>query len=158
MGFPPPLVPHVICEPRRPFPTERWDWVVCRNALWVNKLWSAIYPYHAWGQRPQSPPSSCPKARKILHRASAPETGTLAVFYAHRSPEGSSAHNHLMYQSTACSSTSGSCLLPQSLRPEHRLPVHLSGTAHVGPKALLSAPATGHHSNHSHLNRRIVIA
>jgi hypothetical protein len=66
MGFPPPLVPHAIHEPRRPLPTERWDWVVCRNALWVNKLWSAIYPYHAWGHRPQSTPSSCPKARKIL--------------------------------------------------------------------------------------------
>jgi hypothetical protein len=49
MGFPPPLVPHINCEPRRPLPTERWDWVVCRNALWVNRLWSAIYPYHTWG-------------------------------------------------------------------------------------------------------------
>jgi hypothetical protein len=89
MGFPPPLVPHINCEPRRPLPAERWDWVVCRNALWVKRLWSAIYPYRAWGQRPQSPPpSSCPKARKILPRASVPETGTLAVSHAHRSPEG----------------------------------------------------------------------
>jgi hypothetical protein len=48
MGFPPPLVPHINCEPRRPLPTERWDWVVCRNALWVNRLWSAVYLYHTW--------------------------------------------------------------------------------------------------------------
>jgi hypothetical protein len=41
------------------------------------------------GARPQSSPSSsCPKARKMLHRASVPETGTLAVSHAHRSPEG----------------------------------------------------------------------
>jgi hypothetical protein len=49
MGFPPPLVPHINCEPRPPLPTERWDWAVCRNALWVNRLWSAIYPFHSWG-------------------------------------------------------------------------------------------------------------
>ncbi|KAH0815575.1 hypothetical protein GEV33_007215 [Tenebrio molitor] len=35
MSFPPPLVPHINCEPRPPLPTERWDWVVCRNALWT---------------------------------------------------------------------------------------------------------------------------
>jgi hypothetical protein len=49
MGFPPPLVPHINCEPRLPLPTERWDWAVCRNALWVNRLWSAVYLYHTWG-------------------------------------------------------------------------------------------------------------
>jgi hypothetical protein len=49
MGFPPPLVPHINCEPRLPLPTERWDWAACRNALDVNRLWSAVYPYHAWG-------------------------------------------------------------------------------------------------------------
>jgi hypothetical protein len=117
MGFPPPLVPHINCEPRRPLPTERWDWVVCRNALWVNRLWSAIYPYHSWAQRPQSPPSSsCPMARKLLHRASVPETGTLAVFSAHRSPEGDPhvIRSYTIFESPFMSSpsTSGSCLLP----------------------------------------------
>jgi hypothetical protein len=48
-------------------------------------LWSAIYPYRTWGQRPQFPQSSsCLKARKM----SVPRKGTLAVFSAHRAPEG----------------------------------------------------------------------
>jgi hypothetical protein len=34
------------------------SWVVCRNALWVNRLWSAIYPYRTWGQTAQSHPFS----------------------------------------------------------------------------------------------------
>jgi hypothetical protein len=49
MGFPPPLVPHINCEPRLPVAHRAWDWAVCRNALWVNRLWSAIYPFHSWG-------------------------------------------------------------------------------------------------------------
>jgi hypothetical protein len=74
MGFPPPLVPHINCEPRHPLSTERWDWVVCRNALWVKQIVVCHLPIPLWEQRPQSPPSSsCPKARKMLHRASVPE-------------------------------------------------------------------------------------
>jgi hypothetical protein len=49
MGFPPPLVPHINCEPRLPVAHRAWDWAVCRNALWVNRLWSAIYLFHSWG-------------------------------------------------------------------------------------------------------------
>jgi hypothetical protein len=47
-------------------------------------------PVPLLGARPQSPPfSSCPKARKMLHRASVPgPRGTLTVCHAHRSPEG----------------------------------------------------------------------
>jgi hypothetical protein len=91
IGFPTPLVPHINCKPRRPLLTERWDWVICQNALWVNRLWSAIYPYRTWGQKPRTPPSSsCPKAK-------APEKGTLAVFSAHRSPE---RHPHVIHSLT----------------------------------------------------------
>jgi hypothetical protein len=61
MGFPPALVPHINCEPRRPLPTEGWDWVVCRNAL--------------WGQRPQSPPFSLLARRQER------------CYTAHRSPK-----------------------------------------------------------------------
>jgi hypothetical protein len=49
MGFPPPLVPHINCEPRLPVAHRTWDWAVCRNALRVNRLWSAIYLFHSWG-------------------------------------------------------------------------------------------------------------
>jgi hypothetical protein len=49
MGFPPPLVPHITCEPRLPVAHRAWDWAVCRNALWVNRLWSAIYLFRSWG-------------------------------------------------------------------------------------------------------------
>jgi hypothetical protein len=47
-------------------------------------------PVPLLGARPQSPPfSSCPKPRKMLHRASVPcAWGTLTVCHAHRSPEG----------------------------------------------------------------------
>jgi hypothetical protein len=133
MGFPPSLVPHINCEPRRPLPTERWDWVVCRNALWVNRLCSAIYPYHTWGQRPQSPPSSsCPKARKMLHRASVPETGTLAVFPAHRSPEGDL---HVIRS-----------LAPNLWGPKTRAPPTFRGRLMLTrrPHSRVSAPATSH--------------
>jgi hypothetical protein len=75
MGFPPPLVPHINCEPRRPLPTERWDWVVCRNALWVNRLWSAIYPCHAWGPTAVSPVLFLPAGRKDLTPRIGPRDG-----------------------------------------------------------------------------------
>jgi hypothetical protein len=75
MGFPPPLVPHINCEPRHPLSTERWDWVVCRNALWVNRLWSAIYPYRS-GSKDRSLP------RPLLARRQG------RCYTAHRSPKG----------------------------------------------------------------------
>jgi hypothetical protein len=75
MGFPPPLVPHINCEPRPPLPTERWDWAVCRNALWVNRLWSAIYPCHAWGQTAVSPVLFLPAGRKDLTPRIGPRDG-----------------------------------------------------------------------------------
>jgi hypothetical protein len=62
--------------------------VVCRNALWVNRLWSAIYPGPLMGRRAQSPP--CPPACRqddLIPRIGPPR-GTLMVFPAHRSLEG----------------------------------------------------------------------
>jgi hypothetical protein len=49
MSFPPSLSPTRKLRIATPVATERWDWVVCRNALWVNRLWSAVYLYHTWG-------------------------------------------------------------------------------------------------------------
>jgi hypothetical protein len=56
-------------------------------------------PVPLLGARPQSPPlSSCPRARKMLHRASVPcPWGTLTVCHAHRSPEGDP---HVIHSST----------------------------------------------------------
>jgi hypothetical protein len=89
MGFPPPLVPHINCEPRRPLPTERWDWVVCRNALWVNRLWSAIYPYHSWGQRPQSPRPLLPRRQERCYTAHrSPRRGLLQCITRIGPPKG----------------------------------------------------------------------
>jgi hypothetical protein len=60
-----PLSPTNNCEPRRPLPRERWDWVVCRNAAWINKLWSAIYPGPDMGaQTAVSLVASCPRTRR----------------------------------------------------------------------------------------------
>jgi hypothetical protein len=106
-------------------------------------------PVPLLGARPQSPPfSSCPKARKMLHRASVPEAGTLAVSRAHRSPEGDP---HVI---RSCTIGKSSLNHPStSLGPEDPHPVHLPGTAHVGPKAPLSASATGHRHNRSFPSR-----
>jgi hypothetical protein len=90
MDFPPPLVPHTNCEPRRPLPTGRWDWVVCRNDLWANRVWSAICPGPHLGEWPQSPPVLLPVGKTVLHRASVPERGTLAVSRASVPRGGSS--------------------------------------------------------------------
>jgi hypothetical protein len=73
-------------------------------------------PVPLLGARPQSPPfSSCPKGRKMLHRASVPgPRGTLTVRHAHRSPEGDPHVIHSLSFSESMlnrSSTSGSCLL-----------------------------------------------
>jgi hypothetical protein len=119
-------------------------------------------PVPSLGAKTAVSPVLLPEGKKDLTPRIGPRNGEPLQCFTRIGPPKwtltSSSHNHLMYQSTACSSTSGSCLLPQSLRPEDRFPVHLSGTAHVGPKAPLSAPATGHRSNHSHPNRRLVIA
>jgi hypothetical protein len=96
MGFPSPLVPHINCEPRRPLPTERWDWVVYWNALWVNRMWSALYPYHSWGQRPQSLRPLLPRRQErcfTAHRS--PRRGSLQCITRIGPPKGtltSSAH------------------------------------------------------------------
>ncbi|KAH0819249.1 hypothetical protein GEV33_003542 [Tenebrio molitor] len=96
MGFPPPLVPHINCEPRLPVAHRTWDWAVCRNALWT-----AV-----------SPVLFLPEGKKdVIPRIGPPSLGD---------PYG----------------------------PEDPHPVHLPGTAHAGPKAPLSAPATGHRYNH----------
>jgi hypothetical protein len=133
MGFPPPLVPHINCEPRPRLPTERWDWVVCRNALWVNRLWSAIYPYHSWGLDRSLP-------RPLLARRQE------RCYTAHRFPKreplqcltriGPQAIAittlfHLVVLGFALSLLRGAVCSPSSkvgdLRPP--TPVHLSGTS-----------------------------
>jgi hypothetical protein len=45
----PPYSPTHKLRTATPVAHRAWDWAVCRNALWVNRLWSAIYPYHSWG-------------------------------------------------------------------------------------------------------------
>jgi hypothetical protein len=85
MGFPPPLVPHVNCEPRLPVAHRAWDWAVCRNALWVNRLWSAIYPFHSWGLDRSLPRSLLARRQERCYTA---HRSPLTVCYAHRSPEG----------------------------------------------------------------------
>ncbi|KAH0816925.1 hypothetical protein GEV33_005867 [Tenebrio molitor] len=48
-GLPSPLSPTHKLRTAAPGAHRTWDWAVCRNALWVNRLWSAIYPFHSWG-------------------------------------------------------------------------------------------------------------
>ncbi|KAH0820237.1 hypothetical protein GEV33_002554 [Tenebrio molitor] len=48
-GLPSPLSPTHKLRTAAPVAHRTWDWAVCRNALWVNRLWSAIYPFHSWG-------------------------------------------------------------------------------------------------------------
>jgi hypothetical protein len=89
MGFPPPLVPHIDCEPRLPVAHRMWDWAVCRNALWVNRLWSAIYPFHSWGLDRSLPRYLLARRQERCYTAHrSPVPGGPLRCHAHRSPEG----------------------------------------------------------------------
>jgi hypothetical protein len=148
MGFPPPLVPHINCEPRRPLPTGRWDWVVCRNALWVNRLWSAIYPGpHMETETAVSPVVFLPEGKTILHRASVPEKGTLVVYLAHWSPEGDPHVSPLITlpksQHSKIRQLRGAVCSPNLCGPKTRTPFTLQGR-HSSPEGPFSAPASSH--------------
>jgi hypothetical protein len=116
MGFPPPLVPHINCESRRPLPTERWDWVVCPNALWVNRLWSAIYPYHTWGLDRSLPRPLLARRQERCYTAHRSSKRVPLQCVTRIGPRrGPSRHpliNHSRKPCTSNPSTSGSCLLP----------------------------------------------
>jgi hypothetical protein len=117
MGFPPPLVPHINCEPRLPVAHRTWDWAVCRNALRVNRLWSAIYLFHSWGLDRSLPRYLLARGQErcyTAHRSPVPG-GPLRCVTRIGPPKGtltSSTHQPSHWPCSKIPSTSGSCLLP----------------------------------------------
>jgi hypothetical protein len=117
MGFPPPLSPTHKLRTATPRCPPSVGLGSLPERFMGKQIVVCHLPVPLLGARPQSPPfSSCPKARKMLHRASVPcPGGTLTVSHAHRSPEGDP---HVIRSCTISksspnrSSTSGSCLLP----------------------------------------------
>ncbi|KAJ3616514.1 hypothetical protein MTP99_019815 [Tenebrio molitor] len=96
-----------------------------------------------------SPVLFLPEGKKdVTPRIGSRNGDPCSVFRASVPRRGHSRHplvKHSQKPYSVSPSTSGSCLLPESLGPEDPHPVQLPGTAHVGPKAPLSAPAAGHH-------------
>jgi hypothetical protein len=150
MGFPPPLVPHVNCEPRLPVAHRAWDWAVCRNALWVNRLWSAIYPFHSWGLDRSLPRSLLARRQERCYTAHRSPGGPLRCVTRIGPPKGtltSSTHVPVASPFPKKSVNFGELSAPLISRARRPAPRPPSGTAHAGPKAPLSAPATGHRYN-----------